>query len=213
MGLYQCGIIWLINLPILITYLLDIVLDIIGRSYTSITNLRVKGIRHSKVIGKAIQHLTTHKLFSRVLIMSSTIYVLIITFPIYLTQKFKDNILRVTLYTDRPKIISQDFSSWELKGKRFMHLFHFSLHKHLTRGLLTSGPIRIQEKNSKFNLIKSKEINIKTMPKCCRKSFHLNDNAVRCCLQTHSINQKEKFPTLIAVNFSKKNVRVRYAIN
>ena len=39
-----------------------------------------------------------------------------ITFPIYLTQKFKDNILRVTLYTDRPKIISQDFSSWELKG-------------------------------------------------------------------------------------------------
>ena len=51
------------------------------------------------------------------------------------------------------------------------------------------------------------------MPKCCRKSFHLNDNAVTCCLQTHSINQKEKFPTLIAVNFSKKNVRVRYAIN
>lgn len=98
------------NLPILITYLLDIVLNIIGRSYTSITNLRVKGIRHSKVIGTAIQHLTTHKLFSRVLTVSSTIYFLIIIFPAYLTQKFKDNILRVTLHTDRPKIISQDFS-------------------------------------------------------------------------------------------------------
>lgn len=111
MGLPQCGIIWLINLPILITYLLDIVLDIIGRSYTSITNLRVKGIRHSKIIGTEIQHLTTHKLFSRVLIMSSTKYCLIITFPIYLTQKFKDNILRVTLHTDRPKMISQHFST------------------------------------------------------------------------------------------------------
>lgn len=42
------------------------------------------------------------------------------------------------------------------------------------------------------------------MPKCCRKSFHLNDNTVRFCLQTHSINQKEKFPTLIVVNFSEK---------
>lgn len=51
------------------------------------------------------------------------------------------------------------------------------------------------------------------MPKCCRKSFHLNDNAVGFCLQTHSINQKEKFPTLFAVNFSQKDVRVRYAIN
>lgn len=99
------------KLPILITYLLDIVLDIIGRSYTSITNLGVTGMRHSKVIGTAIQHLTTYKLFSRVLTMSSTICFLIITFPIYLTQKFKDNILRVTLHTDRPKIISQHFST------------------------------------------------------------------------------------------------------
>ena len=71
---------------------------------------RVRGIRHSKVIRTAIQHLTTHKLPSRELTMSSTIYVLIIIFPIYLTQNFKDNIFRVTLHTDRPKIISRDFS-------------------------------------------------------------------------------------------------------
>ena len=110
LGLYQCGIIWLINLPILIPYLLNIVLDIIGRSYTSITNLNVKGIRHSKVIETEIQHLTTRKLLSRVLTMSSTIYFLIITCSMYLNQKFKENILRVTLHTDRPKIISQHFS-------------------------------------------------------------------------------------------------------
>ena len=69
-----------------------------------------KGIRHSKVIETEIQHLTTRKLLSRVLTMSSTIYFLIITCSMYLTQKFKENILRVTLHTDRPKIISQHFS-------------------------------------------------------------------------------------------------------